>query len=86
MGAAGAACGVGVAVGGSGVKAAIVGSIVTVMVGGGGGGVIVSVGIADGVTAIGVLVGTIWRENSGGSSSVATGSAAAAFGSVLLAK
>ena len=78
---------VGVAVGGSGVKAVIVGSIVAVMVGGGGDGVIVSVGVADGVTGSGVFVGTICRENSGGRSSVGAGSAAAAaLGSVLLAK
>jgi len=56
------------------------------IVGGSGVGVVVPVGVADGVTGSGVLVGTIWSENCGGSSSSRVGSAAVALGSVVPAK
>ncbi len=45
----------------------------TVIVGGGGDGVMVVVGVAEGVTGSGVLVGMIWSENSGGNPSSGVG-------------
>ena len=75
-------------VGGAGVGVPLVAS--GVVAAGGGVGVTVSVGVGDGVTKSGVLVGTIWSENSGGSVGramrVASSGPATALGKVLLAK